>query len=82
MKTVIKLILIIIVLIIIVFNLAAGEDLDKFAFTAASSPAASPVVVKGQFNGYTNYWHSVYWKWLQYGNLYLASQTDFERSIT
>ena len=81
MKTVIKLILIVVVLIIVVFNLAAGEDLDKFAFTAASSPAASPVVVKGQFNGYTNYWHSVYWKWLQYGNLYVASQTDIERSI-
>ena len=81
MKTVIKLILIVVVLIVVVFNLAAGEDLDKFAFTAASSPAASPVVVKGQFNGYTNYWHSVYWKWLQYGNLYLASQTDIERSI-
>jgi len=83
MKTVIKLILIVIVLITVVFNLAAaaGEDLDKFAFTAAFSPAASPVVTKGQFNGYTNYWHSVYWKWLQYGNLYLASQPDIERSI-
>jgi hypothetical protein len=83
MKTVIKLVLIVLVLIILVFNLAAaaGEDLDKFAFTAASSPAASPVVVNGQFNGYTNYWQSVYWKWLQYGNLYLASQPDIERSI-
>ena len=83
METGIKLILIVIVLIIVVFNLAAaaGEDLDKFAFTAAFSPAASPVVTKGQFNGYTNYWHSVYWKWLQYGNLYVASQIDLERSI-
>jgi hypothetical protein len=81
MKTVIKPMLIVVVLIIAVFNLAAGEDLDKFAFTAAFSPALSPVVSSGQFNGYTNYWQSVYWKWLQYGNLYLASQPDIERSI-
>jgi len=81
MKTVIKPILIVVVLIIAVFNLAAGEDLDKFAFTAPFSPTLSPVVSSGQFNGYTNYWQSVYWKWLQYGNLYLASQPDIERSI-
>jgi hypothetical protein len=81
MKTMIKLILIIIVLIIVVFNLAAGEDLDKFACAATFSPAASPVVTNGQFNGYTNYWQSAYWKWSQYGNLFLVSQTDVERSI-
>ncbi|MCX6568174.1 MAG: hypothetical protein NT147_03870 [Candidatus Aminicenantes bacterium] len=81
MKTMIKLILIIIVLIIVVFNLAAGEDLDKFACTTTFSPAASPVVTNGQFNGYTNYWQSAYWKWSQYGNLFLVSQTDVERSI-
>jgi hypothetical protein len=81
MKIVIKLILIIIVLIIVVFNLAAGEDLNKFALSAASSPTAPPVIMNGQFNGYTNYWHSVYWKWLQYGNLYVASQIDLEKSI-
>ncbi len=60
---------------------ATPESLDKFVCAASPAPAVSPVVARGQFNGYTNYWHSVYWKWLQYGNLYVASQIDLDRSI-
>ena len=33
----------------------------------------------GQFNGYTNYWQSVYWEWLQYGNLFQLSAPDAAR---
>jgi hypothetical protein len=35
----------------------------------------------GQFNGYTNYWHSVYWEWRQYGNLFQMSLPDTARTI-
>jgi hypothetical protein len=35
----------------------------------------------GQFNGYTNYWHSVYWDWLQYGNLFQLGSADAARTI-
>ncbi|MBE0712191.1 MAG: hypothetical protein IH583_07385, partial [Candidatus Aminicenantes bacterium] len=60
---------------------ATAESLDKFVCSAGLAPAVSPVVTRGQFNGYTNFWQSVYWKWFQYGNLFLVSQTDVERSI-
>jgi hypothetical protein len=35
----------------------------------------------GQFNGYTNYWHSIYWEWQQYGNLFQLSTPDAARTI-
>jgi hypothetical protein len=35
----------------------------------------------GQFNGYTNYWHSIYWEWQQYGNLFQLSLPDMARTI-
>jgi len=59
---------------------AAAESLDRFK-SAAGAPPAGPVVMPGAFNGYTNYWHDVYWKWSQYGNLYLISQPDVAKAI-
>ena len=35
----------------------------------------------GQFNGYTNYWHSAYWEWLQYGNLFQLNVIDPAKTI-
>jgi len=35
----------------------------------------------GQFNGYTNYWHSLFWTWQQYGNLFQLSVPDVARTI-
>jgi hypothetical protein len=35
----------------------------------------------GQFNGYTNYWHDLFWEWQQYGNLFQLSTPDVARSI-
>ena len=35
----------------------------------------------GQFNGYTNYWHSVFWEWQQYGNLFQLSSPDVAKTI-
>jgi hypothetical protein len=60
----------------------AGESLDHFVFAgpAAGLPAEA-VMTTGPFNGYTNYWHSIYWTWSQYGNLYLISQPDVAKSI-
>ena len=60
----------------------AAESLDRFkAAGAAGTPPPGLVVTSGEFNGYTNYWHDVYWKWSQYGNLYLVSQPDVARTI-
>src|SRR4030043_1937774 len=35
----------------------------------------------GQFNGYTNYWHSIFWEWQQYGNIFQLSIPDVARTI-
>lgn len=35
----------------------------------------------GQFNGYTNYWHSIFWEWQQYGNLFQLSLPDVAKTI-
>ena len=55
-----------------------AESLDRFK-SAGSSAAA--ITTSGEFSGYTNYWHSLSWKWSQYGNLYLISQPDVARSL-
>jgi hypothetical protein len=61
---------------------AAGlaESLDRFQ-PAGAAASLLPVPTFGQFNGYTNYWHSIYWTWSQYGNLWLIGQPDVARSI-
>jgi len=59
---------------------AAADGLDRFRFAGAPAPLPA-VQTPGQFNGYTNYWHDVYWTWSQYGNLFLVSQADVARSI-
>ncbi len=35
----------------------------------------------GQFSGYTNYWHSLFWEWQQYGNLFQLSVPDVAKTI-
>jgi hypothetical protein len=35
----------------------------------------------GQFSGYTNYWHTLFWEWQQYGNLFQMSLPDASRTI-
>jgi hypothetical protein len=59
---------------LIVLVLAAQEKgpdfLDEFV-----------IKTPGQFNGYTNYWHSLFWVWEQYGNLFQLSVPDVTRTI-
>jgi hypothetical protein len=58
-----------------------AESLDRFRPAGPVDPAAPAISASGQFNGYTNYWHDVFWTWSQYGNLYLISQPDIPKSI-
>jgi hypothetical protein len=39
------------------------------------------IKTSGQFSGYTNYWHSLYWEWRQYGNLFELSLPDVTKAI-
>lgn len=59
-----------------------ADFLDGYKSPGASIPPSGPVISPGQFNGYTNHWHSVYWRWNQYGNLYQISHPDVSKSIS
>ena len=59
----------------------AQGRLDYFKYTGPVAVGANPIVTTGQFNGYTNYWHSIYWEWFQYGNLFQMSHPDVAKSI-
>jgi hypothetical protein len=61
-----------------------GQTTDQLEdFKAATNFLAGirPILTSGQFNGYTNYWHSLYWTWHQYGNLYQISVPDVLKSF-
>ncbi len=58
-----------------------AEDLDRFKPPAGSSTFPPTIETAGQFNGYTNYWHSIFWNWSQYGNVFLLSRPDVAKTI-
>ncbi|MGA2361794.1 MAG: hypothetical protein ABSG73_04965 [Candidatus Aminicenantales bacterium] len=58
-----------------------AESLDRFQGPTAVAAPAAAITTPGQFNGYTNYWHDIYYQWSQYGSLYLISQSDVAKSI-
>ena len=60
---------------------ASAQSLDQYKYTGDFDPAENQVITKGQFNGYTNYWHDVFWKWHSYGNLYQIGASDEVLSI-
>ncbi|MGZ5454330.1 MAG: hypothetical protein ACXW2R_09120, partial [Candidatus Aminicenantales bacterium] len=61
---------------------AAGQDqLAGFTRVSGTPAAAAPVVWKGRFSGYTNYWQTMAWSWHQHGNLCLIGQPDVGLAI-
>lgn len=61
---------------------AAGQDrLAGFTRVSGQPAEAAPVVWKGRFSGYTNYWQSIAWSWHQHGNLFLIGQPDIGQAI-
>ena len=59
----------------------ATERLEDFKPVPSFLSGIRPVMTPGQFNGYTNYWHSIYWTWHQYGNLYQISVPDVMKAF-
>jgi hypothetical protein len=60
---------------------AEGPDrLDRLVRVSGLSPA-TPVVSKGRFSGYTNYWQTIAWSWHRHGNLFLIGQPDVAAAI-
>jgi hypothetical protein len=60
------------------------EDfLAGFQYQRGALPASLPAAIgsPGQFNGYTNYWHSIYWDRQQFGNLFQISLPQVDKTI-
>jgi hypothetical protein len=57
------------------------EWLNKFQPISGTAESLKMTTTAGSFSGYTNYWHSIYWFWHSYGNLYQISQPDIAKSI-
>ena len=60
---------------------ANGQSLDHFKYSGSFDPLENTIQTEGQFNGYTNYWHDVFWKWQRYGNLFQMSIPNVNYSI-
>lgn len=60
---------------------AGSGRLEKFRPAEEDSLEVQTIETPGQFSGYTNYWHSIFWVWHSYGNLYQISHADVARSI-
>jgi hypothetical protein len=60
---------------------AAAQDHLGRLLRASGAPPAAPVAYEGRFSGYTNYWQTTAWSWLQYGHLFLIGQPDVETAI-
>jgi len=58
------------------------NPLEKFKrVSGPASTPETPVEYQGRFSGYTNYWQTLAWRWIQYGNLFIIGQPDIEMAI-
>jgi len=60
---------------------SAPAKLEDFKFAPAPGINPPPILSPGQFHGYTNYWHSIFWNGFQYGNLFQMSLPDVNATI-
>jgi len=64
---------------------APQDVLEGFARSSGPGPAETgdrpPVLHRGRFSGYTNYWQTAAWSWAQHGNLFLMGRPDVESAI-
>ena len=55
--------------LIVSTGISYAQNLDGFQNNGSFNPEKNSVTTDFQFNGYTNYWHDSYRKWVRYGNL-------------
>jgi hypothetical protein len=60
---------------------SASAKLEDFKFTGSPGITPRPIMTPGRFAGYTNYWHSLFWNGVQYGNLFQISLPDVDATI-
>lgn len=62
-------------------SLAYGQKLDDFKYNGQGDSVHYIVKDGIQFNGYTNYWHNTYHKWIRTGNLFKMAIDNVEHVI-
>jgi len=67
--------------LILAGNAILAQDLDDYKFNGSFRPDENAVTTEFQFNGYTNYWHDIYRKWIRYGNLFKIAVPNVEYTI-
>ena len=58
-----------------------AQKLEDFESAQSSPLLQNAVQDEFQFNGYTNYWHDTYDKWIRYGNLFKMAIPNVESTI-
>jgi hypothetical protein len=66
---------------VLISNTTTAQNLDDFKYNEQFYPDRNAIVTDFQFNGYTDYWHDIYVKWIRYGNLYKMALPDVEKTI-
>jgi hypothetical protein len=62
-------------------SLLFAQKLDDFTGGKSFSLKQNTIQDEFQFNGYTNYWHDQYEKWVRYGNLFKMTVPEIEANI-
>jgi len=70
-----------ILLIVLSTSFATCQDLDDFDYSGTDGSVQYIVNDNIQFNGYTNYWHNTYQKWIRTGNLFKMAIDNVEDNI-
>ena len=70
-----------VLLIVLSGSLASGQNLDDFDYNGTNDSVPYIVNDNIQFNGYTNYWHDTYQKWIRTGNLFKMAIDKVEDNI-
>ena len=70
-----------VLLIVLSGSLAYGQNLDDFEYNGTDDSVQYIENDNIQFNGYTNYWHNTYHKWIRTGNLFKIAIDNVEYNI-
>jgi hypothetical protein len=65
----------------VLFPAAPEDRLGSFVRLSGPSPASSRIATRGRFSGYTNYWQTNAWSWIQHGNLFIIGQPEVSQAI-
>ena len=68
-------------LTVLIGPLAHGQNLDDFEYHGTHDSVSYLVSDGIQFNGYTNYWHDTYHRWIRTGNLLKMAVDHVEYNI-